>query len=321
MTDINDHLQIVLSNNISPPTDAHNLLVAFRFAREPGDEEHPAIVDIYLDPVEHDCLYECWWIAEPIDYSSEGNLRIAECVDYAIVVQDNDEAATDDLESLTRKAYLELMAAVSATDHKQMAKVWNYLGGINDGDGDLERYKRFSVGRAAAFAEMNVFDDAAPTGTGVGTRRDLGLTIIALASKHPLELVENPRQISAFHYPRQYGPSSPKFARGGSVINDRHGLYLLSGTAAIVGHESVHPCDVESQVDETFRNLTALSESVSVLDKTSVLRVYLRDPDDIEVVAEKIEAQFGLHRDQIAFLRGNICRSELLIEIDGVRVQ
>ncbi len=321
MSTVNEHLQIVLANTLSPPTNQHHLLVAFRFGPKPAGEDHPAVADTYLHAIEHDCLYECWWIAERVAYRSEGTMRIAECADYAIVIQDNVETAEDDLEALTRNAYLELMAAVQSTDHKQLAKAWNYLGGINDGDGDLERYRRFSVGRAAAFAELSVSDEIAPTGTGVGTRRDLGLTIIALASKHPLELAENPRQVSAFDYPRQYGPSSPKFARSGCLTNDKHTLYLLSGTAAIVGHESLHHYDVCSQVDETLRNLAALSKSVAMLDRCSVLRIYLRDPGDIKAVRKKLDAELGLAGNQLAFLRGNICRRELVIEIDGVRVQ
>lgn len=321
MTITNNHLQVVLGANISPPSQAHHLLVAFRFGSEPDVEDHSAVADTYLDPVLHDRLYECWWIKSPVTYRREGNIRIAECADYSVVIQDNDEKVGDDLEMLAHQAYVELIAAVNTTGHKRLAKVWNYLGGINDGEGDLERYRRFSIGRAAAFSELSVTDDAAPTGTGVGTRRDLGLTIIALASKHPLQLAENPRQLSAFKYPRKYGPSSPKFARGGLVRNDNHVLFLLSGTAAIVGHESVHPYDVNSQLDETLRNLVALSETVSVLDKSSILRVYLRDPDDITVIASKLEAQLGLCNDQLAFLQGNICRRELVVEIDGIRVQ
>lgn len=318
---MNSHLQVILTTEISPPSDDHNLLVAFRFGAKPDGENHPAVADTHLRPVGQSTLYECWWIAEPVSYRKEGEIRIAECEDYAVVIQNYAETTADDLETLTHKAYRDLMQAVQSTDHKQLAKAWNYLGGINDGDGDLERYRRFSVGRATAFSELGVSDEVAPTGTGVGTNLDFGLTIIALASKHPLQLVENPRQLSAFQYPRQYGPSSPKFARGGLVNNEKHELLLLSGTAAIVGHESQHPFEVASQLNETLRNLDALSESVSMLDKSSVLRVYLRNPDDLAVVQEKLEAELGYSGEQVAYLHGNICRRELVIEIDGVRVQ
>ena len=321
MSTINMHLRIVLAEDISPPSVDHNLLVAFRFGVKPDDEDHPAIADTHLHPLGHDTLYECWWIAEPVTYQNDGKVRIAECEDYVVVIQDYGETADDDLESLTYRAYRNLLATVQSTDHKQLAKAWNFLGGINDGDGDHERYRRFSIGRAAAFSELKVSDEAVPAGTGVGTCLDYGLTIIALASKHPLDLAENPRQLSAFLYPRQYGPSSPKFARAGVVSNDKHKLYLLSGTAAIVGHESRYPLDVGAQLDETLRNLEALSESVSMLDKTSALRVYLRNPEDIGVVSKRLEKELDHSSSRVAYLHGNICRRELVIEIDGVRVQ
>jgi chorismate lyase/3-hydroxybenzoate synthase len=321
VTRLHDHLQIVLSNSISPPTDDHSLLVAFRFGPISEAEDHPAIANTYLHPVDHECLYECWWIAEPVTYRRIGSTRIVECSHYTVAIQDNHENSTDHLESLTARAYSEIIDAVQSTKHERIAKVWNYLGGINDGDGDLERYRRFSAGRATAFAEKNIPDSLAPSGTGIGTIQDLGLTIVAIASKHPLELAENPRQISAFTYPQQYGPSSPKFARIGYVTNEKHTLCLVSGTAAIVGHESLHPNEVASQVDETLLNLAALSETGSVLDASSVSRVYLRNPGDVELVRQKLEGQLGLRADRTAFLHGNICRRELVIEIDGVRVQ
>jgi len=320
-TEANDHLRVELSDSISPPSRRHHLLVAFRFGDAPSAEEHPAIADTHLNTIDGRSLYECWWVAEPVSYRIEGDNRIAECSDYAVVIQDNDESGDETLEDLTERAYIGLLNAVQTTRHRQLAKIWNYLGGINDGDGDRERYRRFSMGRAAAFAAMTISDDTAPAGTGVGTDRDRGLTMIALASRHKLRLTENPRQLSAFQYPRQYGPSSPKFARGGTVCSDRHHLNLLSGTAAIVGHESLHPYDVTSQVDETFRKLSALNESVTVIDPNSVLRVYLRDPGDLSLVAGKLTDRFGIDDDRVVFLRGNICRRELLVEIDGVRVQ
>jgi chorismate lyase/3-hydroxybenzoate synthase len=317
---VGEHLRVVLANTISPPTIHHELLVAFRFGPEPAGENHPAIADTHLNPVAHDCLYECWWIAQPVSYRREGKLRIAECEDYAVVIQDNAETAEDDLESLTRIAYLELVSAIRSTQHKQLLKAWNYLGGINDGDGDFERYRRFSVGRARAFKELGIGDAEAPTGTGVGTAGNLGLTIIALASRHRLQLAENPRQVSAFDYPRQYGPSSPKFSRSGFTTNATHTLYLLSGTAAIVGHESLHPYAVGAQVDETLRNLAALSDSVAMLEDGSVLRVYLREPSDLGEVREKLQARLAGRGVEMVFVQGNICRRELVIEIDGVRV-
>lgn len=322
-------LRVTLSQDIDSPATGLELLLAFHFGNLPT-REHPAIVNVDLDPIGRDDLYECWWIDDHVEFRAIGNVRIAECTDYAVAVLECDERDDDDHQRLTCEAYRELLLAIEQTRHRQLVKVWNYLGGINDGEGDDERYRQFSVGRAMAFVQTGIADESAPTGTGVGTQRDRGLTIIALASDREFALAENPRQVSAFHYPPQYGPKSPKFGRGGSVATDSHRLHLISGTASIVGHESMHPGDTDLQVDETLRNLDALCESVSTLDDSSpalslddhcVLRVYLREPADYSAVAGKLERQLGLGRDHIAYLHGNICRRELMVEIDGVRVQ
>ena len=323
-------LRISLATDLTPPSPAHNLLMAFHFGQEPASAVHPAVVSPRLNAIDQDELYETWWIDDQVEYFTRGSLRIAECADYAVVVYENDESGYDDHEAFVHEAYAELLDAVASTRHPRIVKVWNYLGGINEGEGDLERYRRFSVGRAIAFAESGLDNEDAPTGTGVGTMNDRGLSIIALCSNQDFALAENPRQVSAFHYPREYGPQSPQFGRGGAVAASDHHLHLISGTASIVGHESVHPGDTVLQLDETLRNLDSLCDAISevsrddprlILDDQSVLRVYLRNPGDYLPVAARLKDYLGPGAGQIAFLQGDICRRELMVEIDGVRVQ
>jgi len=324
------NLQVSLSSDLTPPTPSHKLLLAFHFGTEPAPDAHPAVVSARLNPIDRDQIYEAWWVDDDVRYYTQGSVRIAECADYAFVVYEDDERDHDDHEQFSRDAYRELLEVVNSTQHPRLVKIWNYLGGINEGDGDSERYRQFSVGRAIAFRDFGVTDENAPTGTGVGTALDRGLSIIALCSTRDFSLAENPRQVSAFAYPRKYGPCSPKFGRGGSVATANHRLHLISGTASIVGHESMHPGDAEAQLDETLRNLDSICDAVSEinngnarleLDEQSVLRVYLRNPDDYRLIANKLKDRLGPGADQIAYLQGNICRRELEVEIDAVRVQ
>jgi chorismate lyase/3-hydroxybenzoate synthase len=194
----------------------------------------------------------------------------------------------------------------------------------------MERYRQFSVGRTLAFREFGLTDEIAPTGTGIGTLRKQGLTMVALSSHADVRLSENPRQISAFNYPRQYGPHSPKFGRGGSVTTRDVNVYLISGTASIIGHESVHISDTIAQFEETMRNLDAVYDAISrsnkdqpniVLDHRSALRVYLRNPDDYTTISDRLRNRLGPDADQIAYLHAHICRKELTLEIDGVCAQ
>jgi chorismate lyase/3-hydroxybenzoate synthase len=150
--------------------------------------------------------------------------------------------------------------------------------------------------------------------------------IYALASRAPGTPRENPRQISAYHYPPQYGPRSPAFARA-TLAPGRERLYI-SGTASIVGHASQHERDARAQLDETLANLEALIGATDAAEGTafgglsslSHAKVYLRDPSFYLWVRDVLAAR--LSRDcQTLYLAGEICRGELLLEIEAIASQ
>lgn len=229
----------------------------------------------------------------------------------------------EDVALAAESIYRELIAAVRPGAHPYLIRIWNYLGAINEGAGDDERYRRFCVGRDKAVDAM--FRDPPPAATAIGTPdADAPLTVVALCSARPGIALENPRQTPAWAYPREYGPVSPGFSRG-AVLHDADGAVLLaSGTASIVGHVSLHPGDVLGQLDETLRNLDVLlaegrrrSGHAFALDGLQALRVYLREASALKDVQSRLAA-IGLPLDRIAFLQGDICRRELEIEIEGV---
>ena len=51
------------------------------------------------------------------------------------------------------------------------------------------------------------------------------------------------------------------FARAALVPNGRGAQLLVSGTASIVGHESLHIGDPDRQLEETARNFEALVDT------------------------------------------------------------
>ena len=177
------------------------------------------------------------------------------------------------------------------------------------------------------FEKLDLSDDCLPTGTAIGTQGGNVLSLIALLSSERLQQFENPRQISAYKYPKEYGPRSPKFSRAGLVESQGHQLFIVSGTAAVIGHRSAHPFDLPSQTEETFNNLALLSQLAETyaIRKTgsnlvgdSVLRVYIRDPSELAYVESEIRGKFNRSIRNVAFLHGDICRRELEIEIDGL---
>ena len=291
--------------------------------------EQPALASVGLEPIDSDSHYECWWYDGDVQYEHIGDVRLAICDDYAVAILQRPDAAPGEFRHSTYEAYRDLLAAVERSPHGRLVKIWNYFAGINEGEGDSEKYRQFSFGRAQAFEEFGLYDQAVPTATAIGTTGNSQFSIIALMSGRDFQSVENPRQVSAFRYPRQYGPKSPKFSRGGSIAVGQHTVYLMSGTAAIIGHESAHPHETGLQIGETLTNLNRLCEAMSglrptrtrmALDADCVLRVYIRNRDDRDFVAAELTKQLGEITSNVVFLHAHICRRELTVEIDGIRI-
>ena len=108
----------------------------------------------------------------------------------------------------------------------------------------------------------------------------------------PGEPVDNPRQVAAGAYPATCGPKAPSFSRAMLVDagGGRRGL-LVSGTASIVGHQSVHADVVAAQTEETLENLHAVLARARGAACPAVA--------------------------QAVFVRADIIRRELLVAIEG----
>lgn len=324
-----DDLRISLESTLPSTAADGNLLLGFHFGPTAPGRDRPGLVSIGIDPIDRGDLYECWWYRGQVDYRQVGRARIAECDDFAAIILQAPDAPPDEFRALSREIYQELLAAVGQTGHRQLVRIWNYFSDINRGDGDEEKYRQFSVGRAEAFDVAGMTDEMVPAATGIGCIRNGNLSVIALTSRHDFRKVENPRQVSAYCYPRDYGPRSPKFSRAGCVSVGDQRLILISGTAAIVGHESLHADDVAMQCGETLNNLQRLGEIIgeleglgasAMLDAESVLRVYIRDKGDLDAVARRIGEFLGGSCNNVAFLNADICRRELHVEIDASKI-
>ena len=89
----------------------------------------------------------------------------------------------------------------------------------------------------------------------------------------------------------------------------------------MVGHASQHHGDLDAQIAETWANLDALlrgSGSGDGIGARSCLKVYLRRATDAAFVSRALHTRLPAAA-QLLLLAGDICRSELLIEIDGVQ--
>ena len=220
----------------------------------------------------------------------------------------------DDYQEIAYAAYHQLLSFIEQSPLTEFVRFWNYIPHINLGEGDSENYRRFCNGRLQAFNQHSVDASQFPAASAVGHFTD-SITLCALTSNQQPAHHTNPRQVDAFKYPRQYGPSSPSFARATTLRLNQQRLCFISGTASILGHRSVHQGDLLLQLHTTNDNILYLLEQTNFSrESVRTLRVYLRDPDDHIKCHQAIESLFPA--TEIIYAHADICRADLLIEIE-----
>jgi chorismate lyase/3-hydroxybenzoate synthase len=292
-------------------------LALFGFGTGAPASTDPRYLQVALRAFDAPASVELWQVDTPVSCGSDGALRWSAGGGWLFVSIGLDEREHGGPAATARLAYEQLHRFVAAREARHVLRVWNYLGAINHGDGDAERYKHFCDGRVAGMGDF--FAEGFPAATAIGHHGNPHrLQVYLLACDQPGTRVENPRQVSAWRYPRQYGRTPPSFAR--AMTLPAQDVLAISGTAAVVGHASAHQDDLDAQLEETLTNLEALLASAGMaagFDTRSPLKAYVRHVADVPRVREFLHSR--LPGVPMLLLHGDICRRELLVEIDGWR--
>lgn len=249
-----------------------------------------------------------------VNGSSDGNILFG-----SLVLQQHDGTT---LQDLAKQAYTKIFGFIDHHHCPHLLRVWHYFPQINDkDDSGLERYRGFNIGRHEAFVAngRNIGEESVPAASALGSHSG-SLTVYFMASKQPGRAVDNPRQVSAYNYPQSFGPRSPIFVRAMSAAVGTQRCFFISGTASIVGYETVHQDDIEKQVTETLLNIRTLLQQepgYDIKQGKMLLKIYLRNMHDLDTVRAKVTEEFGSSCSAV-YLHSNICRSDLLLEIEGV---
>jgi hypothetical protein len=231
------------------------------------------------------------------------------------------------LQAGARSAYERLFRLLRQQQLPHLWRVWNYVGNINQESHGLERYRQFNLGRYTAFEEAHRDTGGqVPAACAIGVQGG-PLCIAFLAGSAPVVPVENPRQLSAWRYPAQYGPRAPTFSRAALVHPPGQEALFISGTASIVGHETVHVGDVAAQCVETVRNLECVVQEANRLARSRAPfsladmshRAYVRHAGDAEIVQRTLQPLLG--PAPLVCVQADICRSDLLVEVESQAIQ
>ncbi|MGJ7496185.1 hypothetical protein ACSFA8_13995 [Variovorax sp. RT4R15] len=273
-------------------------------------------------------MVDLWHAGAAVQSGTTGVVRWRSDGHWLLGVVDLDENGNgEDLTALSQRAYRNLFEAMKQAGCPHLLRIWNYLPRINDDGGGMERYRQFNAGRQQAFLEAGqAAFEGAPAACALGVHEG-ALCIRFLAGRVPPLPVENPRQVSAYHYPADYGPRSPTFSRAAlAPLGGGQVALFISGTASIVGHQTVHVGDVRAQLDETLLNLRAViaaanerSSANFTLERSDPV-VYVRHPADAPGIRRQLEQALGAgsrFMRHAVFLQADICRSDLLVEIEA----
>ncbi len=274
-------------------------------------------------------LHELWLASGPCTAGcSEGIAwRRGDGVLYGVCeIAEADFPGTGDrspLQAASHAAYRRIFRLLAAERVPHLWRAWNYFADINGESHGLERYRQFNIGRQDAFLEFHRGATGnVPAACAIGLAGG-PLRIAFMAGERAATALENPRQVSAYHYPADYGPRSPTFSRAMLASLADQEILFVSGTASIVGHRTVHAGDAVAQCREVLANIGAVVEAANQVRRSAAYapdalsyRVYLRHAADLAGVADVLATHLGAAAD-IVFVQADICRADLLLEIEA----
>ena len=277
-----------------------------------------------------DC--EIWMASGNWTSATDGTIAFMEHKDYLVASMVIPLEQGSSLQEKSYQCYQQILSFIQAKGKPHLIRMWNYFPHINQHDDQYERYQQFCVGRYEAFEHSPLYINETlppyPAASAVGAygERKNELVISFIAQKKDVLLIENPDQMSAYHYPQCYSPKSPSFARA-SLLEDHKKVQLyVSGTASIIGHKSYYMGDIKAQIQQIINNLKRLFKHSmtqssyfpeELLEQSHLwaVKVYLRKPSDQQKVQTVLQ-QFMPNCTNICYLQADICRQELDVEIE-----
>lgn len=231
-----------------------------------------------------------------------------------VIPQDCSASRTEQARSAfeTMDAALKL-SGFSFTD---TVRTWIYLDRL------LDWYDDFNVVRTQYFEETGIFEHRVPASTGIGAGNQYGAAIMmdVLAVKAKDDTLKIQEIISPLQNPALDYKSS--FSRAVEMTYPTHKNVLISGTASIDpdGH-TIHVDDPEKQIRLTMDVVREILESRG-MGWGDLFRgiAYFKDIAYLPIY-EKIALELGIPRFPLAISHADVCRDDLLFEIEVDAVQ
>lgn len=219
----------------------------------------------------------------------------------------------------TQSAFEIMKAALEANGFRftDTVRTWIYLDRLLDWYGDFNRV------RTDFFKATGIFNHMVPASTGIGAANPFGAAIVMdvlavqpKSNRLKIQEVTSPLQNPALDY-------KSSFSRAVEMKFPTHRSLLISGTASIdPDGKTVYQDDPEKQIRLTMDVVKAILNSRD-MDWNDLFRgiAYFKDMDYLPVY-RRVAEELGISRFPLAVSHADVCRDDLLfeIEVDAVKL-
>ena len=229
-------------------------------------------------------------------------------------------------------AAFDQMRAILDAEHmsfNHLVRQWNYIGNILEVKNGIQNYQIFNEVRSENYHNYRSVPGY-PAATGVGMKHGgVKLDFCAVEAEKSIKIIaiDNPDQIKPYEYGQQVlkGVHPPQFERAVLMTGNRDSTLFVSGTASILGQETIGIEDVDKQTVVTIENINKIYNSSRIRQLTgntetdagrlALLRVYIKNQSDFLRVKSICQEHFpGV---LAVYIEADICRDNLLVEIEA----
>ncbi|MEL0101874.1 MAG: hypothetical protein VW837_00105 [Gammaproteobacteria bacterium] len=262
--------------------------------------------------------YEIWQTDEKVTQSYYENINIVKnnYLIFGSVIFDNNKSY-DKLSEQIQKSYSNFFK-IANENEMQIVKIWHYIPELlKTYDHKKTNYSLLCESREIIYKKYYQ-DQCYPAATVIGIEGKKILIYFIAAKCDIYETIENKRQVSSYDYPQNIFLEKPMFSRAikFSTKSFKYNKLIISGTASIRGYESMHSEDISKQLEESLKNYKTF---LDIDDNASnICRIYMskKEKDNFNLINSKLENCLG--NNKFILLYGDICRTELLVEIEGI---
>ena len=307
-------LNIFLSDKL--PKEKSNLIATISFNNKIAYEDD--ILSVGMKSIKGKNLYEVWEVQDEVKRDKYNNINIAKnknCLFGSVLI--DKKGSYEEIKLKVQKKYSDFFE-ISNKNNMSIVKIWHYFPELLKLYPDKKtNYSLLCEAREVIYKEL--YDNSNfPAATVIGIEGDKILIYFFAAACENYDVIENNRQVSSYNYPQNIFSEKPMFSRavGFSFTDEACKKIMISGTASIKGYQSMHDSDVIKQLKEALKNYKTFAKLES--NPSNICRVYLSkyQKDNYLSVIDELEICFG--SNQYVLLLGDICRKELLVEIEGI---